>query len=77
MSDALADIAGQTMLSRPQAVKKLWDHIKANNLQDPSDKREILCDDAMKAVFRTDRLNMFKMNKLLGDHLMQPGERVE
>ncbi|KAG9008960.1 hypothetical protein FRB94_005525 [Tulasnella sp. JGI-2019a] len=77
LSDALAGIAGQTMLSRPQAVKKLWDHIKANNLQDPSDKREILCDDALKAVFRTDRLNMFKMNKLLGDHLMQPGERVE
>jgi len=77
LSEPLAQMTGHAMLSRPQAVKALWDHIKANNLQDPRDKREILCDAAMKAVFRTDRLNMFKMNKVLGDHLIAPGEQVE
>lgn len=54
-------------LSRPQVVKKLWDHIKANNLQDPQDKREILCDQSMQQLFGVTRLNMFKMNKLISE----------
>ncbi|KAG8932613.1 hypothetical protein FRC03_000746 [Tulasnella sp. 419] len=74
LSDALANLVGAPVLSRPQAVKKIWDHIKENNLQDPNDKREILCDSKLKAIFRTDRLNMFKMNKMLGQHLIEPGE---
>ena len=56
-------------LSRPQVVKKLWDHIKANELQLPSDKRQIRCDDKMQAVFKQSSINMFQMNKFLGDHL--------
>jgi len=74
LSEPLAQLTGHAMLSRPQTVKKLWEHIKGNNLQNPEDKREIMCDPPMKAVFHTDRLNMFKMNKLLGQHLFEPGE---
>ena len=54
-------------MSRPQVVKQIWVHIKKYNLQNPSDKREILCDDKMKAVFGVDKINMFKMNKTLGE----------
>ena len=50
-------------------VKKLWEHIKANNLQDPADKRQILCDEKMQAVFKQSRVDMFQMNKLLGNQL--------
>lgn len=50
-------------------VKKLWDHIKANELQDPNDKRNINCDEKLRAVFRQDKINMFSMNKLLGSQL--------
>jgi upstream activation factor subunit UAF30 len=56
-------------LSRPQVVKKLWEHIKANDLQDPSDKRQIRCDEALHAVFGQSKVNMFSMNKLIGNHL--------
>jgi chromatin remodeling complex protein RSC6 len=66
LSDSLASLTGVTSLSRPQVVKHLWDHIKANSLQDPNDKREIICDDAMKNVFGVTRLNMFTMNKMIG-----------
>ena len=59
----------RTQLSRPQVVKKLWEHIKANELQDPNDKRQIVCDDKMHAVFVRSRVDMFQMNKLLGSHL--------
>lgn len=58
-SDALSALVGEARLSRPQAVKKIWEYIKANNLQDESDKRYILCDGPLRAVFHTDRLHMF------------------
>ncbi len=50
-------------------VKKLWEHIKANELQDPTDKRQIQCDEKMQAVFKQTRVDMFQMNKLLGSQL--------
>lgn len=56
-------------MSRPQVVKKLWEHIKANDLQDPSDKRQIVCDEKLQATFKVARVDMFQMNKLLGNHL--------
>jgi chromatin remodeling complex protein RSC6 len=56
-------------LSRPQVVKKLWEHIKANDLQDPKDKRQIRCDDKMQAVFKQAKVDMFQMNKIIGNHL--------
>lgn len=58
-SDALAGLVGETRLSRPQTVKRLWEHIKEHNLQDPRDGRYILCDDAFRSVFNTDKLHMF------------------
>lgn len=56
-------------LSRPQVVKKLWEHIKGNQLQDPNDKRQIRCDERMQAVFKQAKVDMFQMNKLVGNHL--------
>ncbi|KDQ19962.1 hypothetical protein BOTBODRAFT_51325 [Botryobasidium botryosum FD-172 SS1] len=74
LSDALASVAGVPTLSRPQVVKSLWDYIKGNNLQNPTDKREIICDDKLKALFGVAKVNMFTMNKLVGNHLSLPEE---
>ncbi|TQW00888.1 SWIB/MDM2 domain-containing protein [Cordyceps javanica] len=74
LSESLSVLCGETQLSRPQVVKKLWEHIKANDLQDPSDKRQILCDERMYAVFRQAKVDMFKMNKEIGQHLYPVGE---
>ncbi|EQK99895.1 SWIB/MDM2 domain protein [Ophiocordyceps sinensis CO18] len=65
----LSELCGETQLSRPQVVKKLWEHIKANDLQDPKDKRQICCDDKMQAVFKQAKVDMFRMNKEIGNHL--------
>lgn len=51
VSPALAEIIGVNKSSRPQVVKLLWDYIKTNNLQDPSDKRSILCDEKLENFF--------------------------
>ncbi|TQN71547.1 Upstream activation factor subunit spp27 [Colletotrichum shisoi] len=56
-------------LSRPQVVKKLWEHIKGNDLQDPENKRQIRCDNKMHAIFKQSRVDMFQMNKMIGAHL--------
>lgn len=55
--------------SRPQVVKKIWEHIHANDLQVPEDKRQIRCDDKMQRVFKTDKIHMFTMNKHLSSQL--------
>ncbi|WVR08669.1 hypothetical protein IAU60_005727 [Kwoniella sp. DSM 27419] len=76
LSDALGQLVGAPRLSRPQVVKHIWEYVKSRGLQDQSDKRYILCDDTMKAVFHTDRLHMFTMNKLLVPHLRNPDEVI-
>ncbi|KAL4907407.1 hypothetical protein BDW74DRAFT_123967 [Aspergillus multicolor] len=75
LSPALsALLGGEATMSRPQTVKKLWEYIHAHDLQDPSDKRQILCDDAMRAVFKQDRIHMFTMTKILSQNLYSPDE---
>ncbi|KAF9870638.1 swib mdm2 domain protein [Colletotrichum karsti] len=69
LSDPLAELVGEPQLSRPQVVKKLWEHIKGNDLQDPDNKRQILCDDKMQAIFKQPKVDMFQMNKMIGAHL--------
>ena len=68
-SKELAAIVGKAPLPRIEVVKKVWDHIRAHSLQDPADKRTILADDKLKAVFGQDKATMFEMNKLLSPHL--------
>ncbi|KAF5383477.1 hypothetical protein D9757_006126 [Collybiopsis confluens] len=69
LSAPLASLLQVDKLSRPQVVKQLWNYIKANERQNPSNKREILCDNNLRAVFSVDKIDMFKMNKVLGQHL--------
>ena len=68
-SKDLAEITGSAPLPRSQMVKKVWDHIKANNLQNPQNMREILADDKLKKIFGKDTVSMFEMNKHLSKHV--------
>ncbi|KAL3476779.1 SWIB-domain-containing protein [Aspergillus californicus] len=75
LSPALsALLGGEPTLSRPQTVKKVWQYIREHDLQDPSDRRQIRCDDAMRAVFKQDRIHMFTMTKVLSQNLYSPDE---
>ena len=68
-SPALAAIVGVEPLARTAVVSKLWDHIRAANLQDPADKRTIIADAKLRPIFGKDRVTMFEMSKLIGPHL--------
>ncbi|KAJ5865095.1 uncharacterized protein N7529_007011 [Penicillium soppii] len=74
LSEPLSALLGEVTLSRPQTVKKVWQYIRENELQDPSDRRQIRCDDAMRAVFKQDRVHMFTMTKILNQNLYNPDE---
>jgi len=52
-------------------VKGIWDHIKRNNLQNPDNKREIICDERLKAVLGVSKIDMFAMNKLIGQFVFE------
>ena len=70
LSPALGDfLGGKEECSRPQTVKHLWNYIKEHQLQDPKDRKYILCDAKMQALFKTPRVHMFTMNRLLSGHL--------
>ncbi|KAJ2000360.1 hypothetical protein GGI04_004181, partial [Coemansia thaxteri] len=56
LSEQLASFLGQKYAARTEVVKSLWRYIKEHNLQDPVDKRYIMCDDKMQAMFHSDRL---------------------
>lgn len=68
--DKLAQVIGDKPLPRPQVVKKLWDYIKAEGLQDQKDRRMINADDKLKPVFDGRRqVSMFEMTKYVSKHL--------
>ncbi|HXH32083.1 MAG TPA: SWIB/MDM2 domain-containing protein [Bacteriovoracaceae bacterium] len=70
ISPALAEVIGSTSIPRTEVVKKIWMYIKKNNLQDPKNKRNILADDKLKAVFGgKSTVSMFEMTKLVSKHL--------
>ena len=68
-SNELAAVVGSKPLPRAEVVSKVWDYIKTNKLQDPQNKREIVADDKLRAVFGKERVTMFEMNKHLAQHL--------
>jgi chromatin remodeling complex protein RSC6 len=68
-SKELAAVVGSSPLPRSEVVSKVWDYIRKNNLQNPQNKREIVADDKLKAVFGRPKVTMFEMNKHLSQHL--------
>jgi chromatin remodeling complex protein RSC6 len=65
--EILAAIVGPEPLPRTQVVKKLWEYIKANKLQN---KKIIIADAKLKALFDgKDEVDMFAMNKHVSVHL--------
>ncbi len=68
-SKELAAVVGSEPLARTVVVSKVWEYIKKHNLQNEKNKREIVADDKLKAVFGRDKVTMFEMNKYLAQHL--------
>ena len=69
-SAQLAAVVGDKPLPRTEVVKKLWQYIKKNDLQDAKNRRAINADDKLKPVFGgKNQVSMFDMTKLVSKHL--------
>jgi len=68
-SEALAAVIGAEPVPRTEVIKKLWDYIKANGLQDATNKRAINADAKLKPVFGKDQVTMFELAGIVGKHL--------
>ena len=60
---------GSEAVGRPQVIKKLWDYIKAHQLQDSANKRAINADAKLLAVFGKPQVTMFELAGIVGKHL--------
>ncbi|KAJ8764543.1 hypothetical protein K2173_006283 [Erythroxylum novogranatense] len=69
LSPQLQGFLGVPELARTEVVKQLWAHIREHNLQDPNDRRTIICDEQLHSIFNVDSINMFQMNKALSKHI--------
>ena len=68
-SPALAEVIGAKAVPRTEVVKKLWQYIKKNNLQDAKERRQINADEKLRPIFKRDQVSMFEMTKLVNKHL--------
>ena len=69
-SPALSEVIGSAMRPRTEVVKKIWDYIKKNNLQDKKNRRMINADAKLKVVFGgKGQISMFELAKVLSKHV--------
>lgn len=70
LSPELEAVVGKSPMPRTEVVKQLWVYIKKNNLQNPANKRNILADEKLKAIFGgKGEVTMFEMTKLVSAHM--------
>jgi DNA topoisomerase-3 len=71
-SAELAAVIGNEAVARTEVIKKIWDYIKANGLQDATNKRAINADAKLLPVFGKPQITMFELAGIVGKHLTKP-----
>ncbi|KAF8709853.1 hypothetical protein HU200_029566 [Digitaria exilis] len=72
VSPALQAIVGAPEIPRTEALKRLWAYIKQHNLQDPADKKVVVCDEKLKVLFAgRERVGFLEIAKLLNPHFVK------
>src|SRR5690606_12502685 len=69
-SPALADVIGNKGLPRTEIIKKIWDYIKKNKLQDQKNRRMINADAKLKTLFGgKSQISMFDLAKVVSKNV--------
>lgn len=69
LSGDLENVIGKGPMTRAQVTSKIWEYIKAHDLQDSKDKRQINPDAKLAPVIGSDQISMFKMTAAVSKHL--------
>jgi upstream activation factor subunit UAF30 len=67
----LAEVIGNTPLPRTEIVKKIWEYIKKNNLQDKQNKRMINADAKLRPLFGKEQISMFDLAKIVNNQIQK------
>lgn len=70
-NNTLADVVGNKPLPRTEIVKKVWDYIKKNGLQDKTNKRMINADAKLKPLFGKAQISMFELAKIVNNNIQK------
>jgi chromatin remodeling complex protein RSC6 len=68
-SATLSEVIGSKPMPRTEVVKKIWEYIKKNNLQDKKNRRMINADGKLKPIFGKDQISMFELAKVVNKHV--------
>jgi len=68
-SATLAEVIGSKPLARTEVVKKIWDYIKKNKLQDSKNRRMINADAKLRPLFGKAQISMFDLTKIVSSNL--------
>ncbi|CAA6653541.1 unnamed protein product [Spirodela intermedia] len=72
ISPELQELLGVPEIPRTQALKLIWAYIKEKNLQDPENKKIIVCDGRLKKIFGgRDRVGFLEISGLLNPHFIK------
>jgi chromatin remodeling complex protein RSC6 len=70
VSPQMAEVVGSKPLPRTEIIKKIWDYIKKNNLQDKKNRRMINADAKLKPIFGgKEQISMFELAKVVNKHV--------
>ena len=67
----LSEVIGNKPLPRTEIVKKIWEYIKKNGLQDKTNKRMINSDAKTKPLFGKAQISMFDLAKIVNNNLQK------
>jgi chromatin remodeling complex protein RSC6 len=72
VSPALAEVIGSKPLPRTEIIKKIWDYIKKNNLQDSKNRRMINADAKLGGIFEGKKqISMFELAKVVNNQVQK------
>lgn len=78
LSSELSEFVGESTMSRGEVTRKIWEYIKANDLQDPENKRTIRPDTKLGVILGTSEpIDMFQMTKHVSKHIKDRVKKSE
>src|SRR4249919_1109152 len=69
LSPGLSEVLGSKSLPRTEIIKKIWDYVKKNGLQDKVNRRMINADAKLRPIFGKDQISMFELAKVVNNNV--------
>lgn len=71
-SEQLKQFVGDHVQPRSDVLRVLNQYVKEHNLQDPRDKRMVVCDDKLRDLLGVEKCTILALSKYVTPHLLKP-----